>query len=257
MAGLLENKVAVVTGAAMGSGEGIARAMAREGACLALLDVSAQVAETAESIRRGGPAAIAFQLDVAHAAQVKETVQKILEQFGQVDILTNNAGIYPVAPFVEVTDEIRDRVFEVNIKGYWNCIQAIVPTMMKQNYGKIINVSSVTGPFTSDPGLAAYSASKGAVSGLTRALALEFAEYGINVNAICPGFLDTPGVRSQDSDSVMEAVAKTVPLGRLGTPDDIGDLAVFLASEMSAYITGAEMVIDGGNIIQEMKMAGF
>ena len=263
MAGLLKDRVAVVTGAAMGNGQGIARAMAREGARVALLDASDQVEETAESIRRGGPEAIAFQLDVVHSGQVKEAVKKTLELFGKVDILANNADIFPVVPFVEMTDEIRDRVFEVNIKGYWNCIQAIVSTMIKQNYGKIINVSSVTGPFTSDPGLAAYSASKGAVSGLTRALALELAPYGINVNAICPGFIDTPGMRraeeeawGQEAAGYIEKVAQTVPLGRLGAIEDVGNLAVFLASEMSSYITGTEIVIDGGNIIQEMKGAG-
>jgi len=253
----LEDKVSIVTGAARGIGEGIARAMAREGANVVLFGRRDTVKETAKSISDSGQKATGFKVDVTDAGRVDQAVQQVLKQFGKVDILVNNAGIYPYMPFAEMPDEVRDSVIDVNIKGVWNCTKAVIPSMIKQKYGKIINISSVTGPMVSGKGSTIYSASKGAVSGFTRALALEMAEHGINVNAICPGFIDTPGERNvasrrgMEPDEYIRKLAKEIPLGRLGSIDEIGDLAVFLASEESKYITGTEIVIDGGNIIQE------
>ena len=156
--------------------------------------------------------------------------------------------------------KVKDNVINVNIKGVWNCTRAVIPHMLKQRYGKVVNISSVTGPMVSGKGMTAYAMSKGAVSAFTRTLALEVAEYGINVNAICPGSFDTPmfrsvaGPRGWDSeDAYVKHVGKEIPLGRLGTIEEMGDLAVFLASDKSKYITGVEIVIDGGNIIQEHK----
>ena len=184
-------------------------------------------------------------------------MSEVIERFGAVDVLVNNAAIAPSAPLVEMSDEGRDEVFDINIKGTWNCSRAVLPTMIERGYGKIINISSVTGPWVSGSGMAAYSASKGAVSGFTRALALEVAEHGINVNAICPGTFDTPMMRtiarrrSADPEAYLRDLGREMPLGRLGTMSEMGDLAVFLAADESSYITGAEIVIDGGNIIQE------
>ncbi len=255
----LEDRVSIVTGAARGIGEGIARAMAREGANVILFGRRDTVKETAKSISDSGQKAIGFKVDVTDAGGVEQAVQQVLKQFGKVDILVNNAGIYPYMPFVEMPDEVRDSVIDVNIKGVWNCTKAVIPSMIKQKYGKIINISSVTGPMVSAKGATIYSASKGAVSGFTRALALEVAEHGINVNAICPGYVDTPGERGGGSrlgmsaDEYIKKLAQGIPMKRLGAIDEVGDLAVFLASEESKYITGAEIVIDGGNIIQEIK----
>lgn len=255
----LKDRVSIVTGAAAGIGEGIARAMAREGANVVLFGRHDTVKKTAKDISDLGQKAVAFRVDVANASEVNGAVQQVLRQFGKVDILVNNAGIYPEMLFVEMPDDVRDSVINVNIKGVWNCTKAVIPGMIKQKYGKIINVSSVTGPMVAARGETIYSASKGAVSGFTRALALEVAEHGINVNAICPGYIDTPGMRNSAGgmgmgpDEYIRKLAEGVPLGRLGSIDEVGDLAVFLASEESKYITGTEIVIDGGNIIQEQK----
>ena len=255
----LQDRVAIVTGAARGNGKGIAKAMAREGATVVLWDILDLVEETAKDISSSGQRALPFKVDVADSIQVNEAVQKILKEFGKVNILVNNAAIASFIPFIETSDEYRDRVFDVNLKGVWNCTKAVIPVMIDQKYGKIINISSVTGTRVSAPGTTAYSATKGAISGFTKALALEVAEFGINVNAILPGYVDTPLVRGaakeleMDEDEFIKMLGNSVPMKRIGTIDEIGDLAVFLASEESKYITGQEIVFDGGNIIQEMK----
>jgi NAD(P)-dependent dehydrogenase (short-subunit alcohol dehydrogenase family) len=171
----------------------------------------------------------------------------------------NNAGIAHFASFVETTVDLRDKIFSVNFGGVWNCARAVIPLMIQRKYGRIVNISSVTGPRVATPGLTAYAATKGAISAFTRALALEVAEYGITVNAILPGFIDTPLTKPMADDFRMsdkefsEWLGKSIPVKRLGMVEELGELAVFLASDESAYITGQEIVIDGGNIIQEVK----
>lgn len=256
----LQGKVAIVTGAARGNGKGIARAMAKEGAIVALWDILDIVEETVKEIRDSGYQTTSFRVDVSDVAQVNQATQEVVKRFGRVDILVNNAGIGYFVPFVEMTDQLRDKIFGINLIGVWNCTKAVIPGMIQQKYGKIVNIASVTGPRVSSPGLTAYSATKGAVCGLTRALALELAELGINVNVILPGYVDTPLLRGVpkelgiDENDFIEMLSRSVPMKRLGTIDEIGDLAVFLASEESKYITGQEIVFDGGNIIQEEKI---
>ena len=257
----LKDRIAIVTGASRGLGEGITKAFAGEGATVALFSRDVQRLEKhVADLKALGQKAVALPLDVADVEQVNRAVEQVVSQFGRVDILVNNAAIAPSMPFVEMSDDVRDSVIDVNIKGVWNCTKAVMPRMIKQRYGKIINISSVTGPLVSGKGMTAYAASKGAVSAFTRTLALEVAEYGINVNAICPGSFDTPMFRSvakhrgwDSEDEYVMHVGKEIPLGRLGTIEEMGDLAVFLASDKSKYITGIEIVIDGGNIIQEHK----
>jgi len=257
----LKDRVAIITGAARGLGEGIAKAIAREGANTVLFSRDTlRLQEHEQRIKGLGQKAMSFKVDVSDANQVNKAVQEVLDQFGKVDILVNNAGISVHMPFVDIPDEVRDNVIAVNILGVWNCTKAVIPSMIKQKYGKIINMSSVTGPKVSSKEMTIYSASKGAVSGFTKALALEVAEHNINVNAICPGSFDTPLVRSQagrrgwaSEDEYIREFGKEMPMGRLGTIEEVGDLAVFLASENSRYITGTDIVIDGGNIIQEHK----
>ncbi len=258
---LLKGRIAIVTGASRGLGEGITKAFAGEGATVAMFSRDTQsLRKHVDDLKKMGQEAIAFPVNVVDVAQVNRAVAQLISQFGRVDILVNNAAVAPSALFVEMPDEVRDSVIDVNIKGVWNCTRAVIPHMLKQRYGKVINISSVTGPMVSGKGMTVYAASKGAVSGFTRTLALEVADYGINVNAICPGSFDTPMFRSvagkrgwSSDDAYVKHVGKEIPLGRLGSIEEMGDLAVFLASDKSKYITGAEIVIDGGNVVQEHK----
>jgi NAD(P)-dependent dehydrogenase (short-subunit alcohol dehydrogenase family) len=255
----LSDRVALVTGSAQGIGNGIARALAKEGAVTALWDVKDSVHEAAEEIEGSGGRAISYNVNVTDSVQIEETVKQLLDEFGRIDILVNNAAIAHFSPFVDMTDKTRDDVMQVNFYGVWNCTKAILPAMIKHAYGRIINISSVTGPRVATPGLTAYSASKGAISAFTRTLALETAEHGITVNAILPGWIDTPLTQPMAEDFKMDQaefeiwLSKSIPMQRMGKTSELGDLAVFLASDESTYITGQEIVIDGGNTIQEVK----
>jgi NAD(P)-dependent dehydrogenase (short-subunit alcohol dehydrogenase family) len=255
----LAGRVALVTGAAQGIGKGIAKAMIKEGAQVILWDIINLVHETAENVSRSGSNVASHNVNVAAPGEVEETLRLILNEFGRIDVLVNNAAIARFVPFVDMTDTIRDKVLNVNFCGTWNCTKSVIPTMIKQEYGKIINISSVTGPRVATSGLTAYAASKGAISAFTRTLAIEMAEYGITVNAILPGWIDTPLTKPMAEELKMNQkdfdiwLSKSIPMRRMGKTSELGDLAVFLASEESAYITGQEIIIDGGNIIQEVK----
>ncbi len=257
----LLNKVAIVTGAAQGIGKGIARALGREGAVVALWDIADHVHDAAEELKGSGSKAYSYTVNVSDVDQVDEAVHQMSDQFKEIDILVNNAATAFFSPFVEMTLEDRDRIFNVNFNGMWNCTKAVMPGMLIRRYGKIVNISSVTGPRVATPGLTAYSATKGAISAFTRALALEVAGYGVTVNAILPGFIDTPLTKPMADDFRMdqrtfsEWLGKSIPMKRMGTVDELGNLALFLASDESEYITGQEIVIDGGNTIQEVKRA--
>ncbi len=257
MGDLLKDKVAVITGAARGNGAGIARVLAGEGAVVCLWDAVPEVHNTAAQIRSCGGAGFGFQVDVTDGNRVREAAQEVVGQFGGIDILVNNAGIYPSVPFLEMTDELRDKVFAININGVLNCCKAVLPTMIEKRAGRIINVSSVTGPLTVIPGLVAYAASKGAVSAITKALAVEYAPLGITVNAVLPGTIDTPGLRALvatgggEPEEEIARIGKNIPLGRVGTAADIGGAVLMLASDYASYITGAELVVDGGNVLPE------
>jgi len=248
----LDDKIALVTGAAQGNGKGIAKRLAEEGATVVLTDVLEKVHETAKELKASGLKVVGMKMDVTKPSEVNQTVKRVLEEFGKIDILVNNAGIYPDEPLIyDMPEEFWDNMYNINVKGVFNCLKAVLPVMVKRKSGKIINLSSVTGPMVSVPHSSAYSSTKAAISGLTRALALELADYRINVNAMCPGYVKTPG--SQYLAEKERKIAASIPLKRFGSTEDIGDLAVFLASDESKYITGTEIVIDGGNIIQEVK----
>lgn len=261
--GKLDGKTAFVTGASMGIGEGIARTLAKHGASVALCARSQKTEELAAQLRSEGYDAIAVTADVRDSAQVAAAVNAAVKKFGKIDILVNNAGVIKLVPFLEMTDEERDFQFDVNIKGVWNVSRAVLPHMIAQKYGKIVIMSSVTGPMVADPGEAAYATSKGALWGFNKALSREVAEYNITVNAICPGYVLTPMVKQMavdsnpdDPGSVIKGIADAIPVGRLADPEEVGELAAFLASDESRYITGTQVVIDGGSTLPETMSVG-
>jgi NAD(P)-dependent dehydrogenase (short-subunit alcohol dehydrogenase family) len=258
----LEDKIAVVTGAMQGIGAGVSRVLARNGAAVILTDVSPWVEETARKITEEGYKAEHLVMDVTNPRQVSEAFEEITARHGRVDVLVNNAGIYPRRRLVDMDEKFLHRMFDVNVFGMFRCAKAVLPGMMERRFGKIVNVSSVTGPMVGAPagGQTAYGATKAAVIGFTKALALETAQHGINVNTILPGYIYSPsavGLRGGDAGDAGDAEEKMrefgykIPMGRQGTPEDVGNLVLFLASDESSYLTGSEIVIDGGNILQE------
>ncbi|MBW2369798.1 MAG: SDR family oxidoreductase UcpA [Deltaproteobacteria bacterium] len=251
--GRLENKVAIVTGAAMGNGWGIAKIFAQEGAQVVMLDINDKVFESAKELD-----ATAFKVDIRNYSAVKKAVDETAQKFGKIDILVNNAGVAKLEPFLDMSDETRDFHFGVNINGAWNCTKAAMPYMVEKNYGKIVNLSSVTGTMVADAGESAYATTKAAIWGFTKALAIEFVGNNVNVNMICPGMIRTPmlenaaaNIAPDNPEVVIDAIASTVPMKRLGKPEEIGQLAAFLASDEAAYITGQPFVIDGGSTLPE------
>lgn len=244
----LQGRVAIVTGGRRGIGRSIALAMARAGADTVVTDISQEdcekVAREIESMGRGG---LAVKCDVSSLSQVEALVKAAVSKFGKVDILVNNAGILGFKPFLELSEDEWDRMISVNLKGQFLCAQATARDMVKRRWGRIINIASVSsgGCYIAFPLISHYTAAKGGVIGLTKALALELGRLGINVNAICPGAIETPMTEVTSGDQLGSVVAR-IPRGRLGRPEEVADLAVFLASEKAEYISGASIVIDGG-----------
>jgi 3-oxoacyl-[acyl-carrier protein] reductase len=243
----LRNKVAIVTGAGQGIGKEIALSLAKEGAKVVVSDITEKIHVVVKEI---GSQALAIKADVSDRKETEELVKKTIKKFGKIDILVNNAGIFPFKSLIDMKEEDWDKVLNVNLKGVFNCTKAVLPTMKKQKYGKIINIASIAGFRVGYVGLTHYCASKAGIVGFTKAAALELAEYGINVNAIAPGSIETPGVTSTMSKEEMKKFAETIPTKRFGQPIDIANIVIFLASDESSYITGECIVVDGGLTIQ-------
>lgn len=248
----LEGKVAIVTGAAMGNGAEIAKVLAKYGAIVILTDILEQVHQTANKVKQvTSSSAASYIMDVACENEVNDVVKQVISKFGKVDILVNNAGIAKVRPFTELTNADIEKMINVNIKGVIYCTKAVIENMVQNRYGKIINISSVTGTLVADAYFSIYAATKGAVMGLTKALASEYGEYGINVNAILPGSIRTPMLENGSSAGKLHLIEKGIALKRLGTPEEIGEVTAFLASDESRYITGSPIIVDGGSTLVE------
>lgn len=257
----LEGKVAIVTGAAAGLGEGIAEVYAK----ICMVDLSADVDATAERIRGMYPDAqiITVVANVADKAQMIDAAKKTVDAFGTIDVACCNAGVCRLAPFDEMPDEMRDFHIDVNIKGVWNSCQAVIPTMLAKGGGAIVIASSVTGDIVADAGEAAYAMTKAALVGLTKCLAVEYADRHIRVNCSQLGYARTPMVEKmavesnpEDPESAINDIAVGVPMKRLAKPTEVGELFAFLGSDEASYITGAQVVIDGGSTLPETMSIG-
>ena len=241
----LTGKVALVTGAAQGIGKAVALMLARNGADIVVSDVNVEKAqETSQEIQSLGRKALALKVDVSRPDDVDRMVQTIVEQFGRIDILVNNAGIARDKLILRLTEEDWDAVLDVNLKGTFNCTKAVVRHMMKQRSGKIVNIASVVGEM-GNAGQANYAASKAGVIGLTKTIAREFAQRGITVNAIAPGYIQTP-MTDALPEKAKEELKRMIPMERLGQPEDVANAVLFLVSEASSYITGQVLNVNGG-----------
>ncbi len=261
----LEGKVALVTGAAAGLGEGIAEIYAKYGARVCLLDIDARVEQTAEKIQLAYPEAqvMAVRADVSQKKEMLAAVQEVQERFGGLDIVCANAGVCRLAAFEEMSDELLDFHINVNIKGVWNTCQSAIPALLERGKGSIVIASSVTGDLVADAGEAAYAMTKAALVGLTKCLAVEYADRNIRVNCSQLGYARTPMVEKmavesnpEDPEVAIQEIARAVPMKRLAKPTEVGELFAFLGSDESSYITGASIVIDGGSTLPETMSMG-
>lgn len=242
----LRGQTALVTGGSRGIGRSIALALAEHGVKVAVNYAGSEAAaqETVARIAELGSEGIALRGDVGNSEQAEALVKEVLNTWGRIDIVVNNAGITRDNLIMRMKEEEFDQVIETNLKGVFNCLKAATRPMMKQRYGRIINISSVVG-VTGNPGQANYSAAKAGVIGLTKASARELSSRGITVNCIAPGFIDTDMTREL-SEEVRSELEKGIPLARLGRPEEIAMAVLFLASEGAAYMTGQTLHVDGG-----------
>ena len=244
----IEGKNAIVTGSARGIGKTIAERLAKEGANVVIVDVNLEAAEaTAKEIQALGRKSFAMKTDVTDYAQVEALLNKTKEEWGSVDILVNNAGITKDNLILKMTPEDFDLVIKINLKGVFNGVKAAFPIMMRQKSGKIVNMASIIG-LMGNHGQTNYAASKAGVIGVTKSAAREYARYGVNVNAIAPGFIRT-AMTDLIPEKERQAMIDVIPMKKLGSTDDVANVCLFLASPDSDYITGQVIVVDGGMVM--------
>jgi NAD(P)-dependent dehydrogenase (short-subunit alcohol dehydrogenase family) len=240
----LSNEVAIVTGGAKGIGLGIAQALAREGRRIALFDLDRAALDQASSeLAEAGVEVIGLPVDVTQSESVNQAVDAVIDRFGRIDVLVNNAGMVRDKRITKMSDEDWDTVIDVNLKSQFLCCRAVLAQMIPARYGRIVNIASRA--WLGGVGQSNYAASKGGVVSLTRSLALEWASAGITVNAVAPGIVDTPLFRTFDT-ALQERLQKSVPAQRIGTPDDIAQAVAFFAQRASSYVTGQTLYVCGG-----------
>jgi 3-oxoacyl-[acyl-carrier protein] reductase len=243
--GAIDKKIAIVTGGGGGIGGAVVRRFAREGAKLAVVDIDPEAAKaTASELTAQGSDAIPVVADVTKRPSVQKMMQNVLDRWSRIDILVNVAGGAERKPVVEMTVADWDYVVDMNLKSAFLCSQAALPAMLKQKYGKIVNISSIYG-FTGNATRSSYAAAKAGVAAFTKSLALEVVDDGINVNAVAPGRVTTPRVRNRYSDEAWAAAVAQVPMGRAGTPEEIASAVLFLAADENSYVTGQTIHING------------
>lgn len=242
----LTNAVAVVTGGASGIGHGIATEFAREGAAVAILDLNRTGADgVAKEINDSGGRAVAVTADVTDQSQVERAIRSVADQLGDTNVLVNCAGLNQFASVEALPDGLWEKILAINLDGPWHVSKAVMPAMIRRRSGRIVNIGSAAG-VRAIPKAVPYSSAKHGLVGLTRALALDLAPYGINVNCICPSTIETPLVKKAVNSVFLREMLKTIPLGRFGTPRDIARAAVFLCSSDADWITGVVLPVDGG-----------
>ncbi|ESY15644.1 SDR family oxidoreductase [Mesorhizobium sp. LNJC394B00] len=249
MTGRLENKVALIVGSARGIGKGIAQRFAEEGAKLVLADSEAEAGQAAAD--ELGAAFI--RTDISQIADAEAAVALALSRHGRLDIIVQNAGIYPWQLIENTSPDDWDRVMAVNLRGTFNATLAALAPMKAQGYGRMLYTSSITGPHVTSPGHGHYAASKAGINGFIRSAALEFSGYGIAVNGVEPGNILTEAIELHRGATYIKNMEDSIPLGRLGSPRDVANAFLFLASDDASYITGTTIVVDGGQLLPEGK----
>jgi len=242
----LKDKVALVTGGASGIGRATAELFAREGARVAVADYSAGGGDTVHAIKNAGGEAIFVPVDVSDSGQVAKMVEAALQAYKRIDILFNGAGILYYGTVLETDERAWNRVISINLTGTYLCCRAVVPHMIRQGGGSIINVASTVGAHDACANAVAYVTSKGGVTLFTKALAIDHARQGVRVNALVPGATDTPMIRKALTPEALEALAASQPMGRLGRPEELAKAVLFLASDDASFVTGSAMYVDGG-----------
>ena len=242
----LKDQVAIVTGGAKGIGKGIATVLAKAGAQVVIADIDVEAGQSAAE-QLG---ATFVTLDVTDKAACQTVVDSVLERYGRLDILCSNTGIFPQAALDVMTTENWDQLMDVNLRSTFFMVQAVLPSMRQRGYGRIVITSSITGAVTGYPGWAHYAASKAGQLGFMRSAALECAREGITINAVMPGNIRTAGLEAQ-GEAYLKEMADSIPVKKLGEPEDIGHAACFLASPEARFITGQTIIVDGGQILPE------
>lgn len=242
----LKDQVAIVTGGGNGIGQGIAEALASAGAKVIVADLDETAGQKVASAISGD----FLKLDVTDKQNAQEVVSKVVEKYGKIDILAANAGIYPSVTIEEMTEEDWDQVFDINLKGMFFIAQPILKVMKGNNYGRVVITSSVTGLNTGYPGGAAYGATKIAILGFIKSAAMEYAKHNITLNAVQPGVIATEGLKKQLA-GLSDSAAASIPMKKLGAPEDIGTAVAFFASREARYITGQSLIVDGGQTLPE------